>query len=217
MKQHQSEKYTIAWFKIADYVSRGEKERALGMYRLLSHSIHDAALKIQLEGDILWSFGDPQALEKYEQTAEQYKKEGRHLEASAVYEHILLLNNNHPCREELLSLYKVMNNRRFISNHLLYLIHELLEKKEFQKVASLIETNAPFLCEQALFSAYEKLILAQAHAKITPTDEIKSHIKKIINPENSNTIDKQLYLYHSLQAIYNPYALYIADLLENLV
>lgn len=217
MKQHQSEKYTIAWFKIADYVSRGEKERALGMYRLLSHSIHDAALKIQLEGDILWSFGDPQALEKYEQTADQYKKEGRHLEACAVYEHILLLNNNHPCREELLSLYMETKNSRLIGQHLLYLIHELLEKKEFQKVASLIENAASFICEQTLFCAYEKLILAQAHAKITLNDEIKSQIKKIVRPEDNNTIDKQLYLYHSLHAIHNEYALYIANLLENLL
>jgi hypothetical protein len=37
MKQTQVDKHTIAWFKIAECVSRGEKERALGVYRLLSH------------------------------------------------------------------------------------------------------------------------------------------------------------------------------------
>ncbi len=60
MKQVPSGKYTIAWFKLAECVSRGEKERALGVYRLLSHSLDDSALVCQLEGDIFLSFNDKQ-------------------------------------------------------------------------------------------------------------------------------------------------------------
>lgn len=89
MKQTQFDKHTIAWFKIAECVSRGEKERALGVYRLLSHSFNDNALKCQLEADIYCSFGETeQAILLYQQAMELYKKSHRSLEAEAVGEHL---------------------------------------------------------------------------------------------------------------------------------
>ncbi|MDZ4151079.1 hypothetical protein, partial [Methylicorpusculum sp.] len=81
----------MAWFALAECISRGEKERALGVYRLLSHSFDDCALKVQLEADILWSFRDGGALKKYEQAAELFTKERRLLEAAAVFEHVITL------------------------------------------------------------------------------------------------------------------------------
>lgn len=93
MKQSVSQKYTVAWFKLAEFISRGEKERALGLYRLLSHSFEDYALAHQLAGDILLSFNDQEAIEKYKAAAELYKKNGRFLEAIALYEQILLLTD----------------------------------------------------------------------------------------------------------------------------
>jgi len=91
MKQIPKNTHTIAWFKIAEYVSRGERERALGVYRLLSHSFDDAAVALQLEGDILWSFNDVKAVEKYQQAATLYAEQNRLLEAAAVYEHLITL------------------------------------------------------------------------------------------------------------------------------
>ena len=91
MKQVSSDKYNVAWFRLAECVSRGEKERALGVYRLLSHSLDDPALVVQLEADILWAFNDKQALEKYQEAAELYKKDQRMLEAASVYEHLITM------------------------------------------------------------------------------------------------------------------------------
>lgn len=65
---------SIAWFKLAEFVSRGEKERALGIYRLLSYSITDAALNAQLEGDILIAFSDERALESYHKAILLYNR-----------------------------------------------------------------------------------------------------------------------------------------------
>ena len=75
MKQAVSNKYNIAWFKLADCVSRGEKERAFGVYRLLSHSLDDQALARQLEGDLLLAFQDDGAVDKYREAVNLYKQE----------------------------------------------------------------------------------------------------------------------------------------------
>src|SRR5207248_1880950 len=95
MKQTQFDKHTIAWFKIADCVSRGEKERALGVYRLLSHSFNDNAIARQLEADIYCSFGEiEQAVSLYQQAMELYHKSQRFLEAAAVGEHLIAVRSD---------------------------------------------------------------------------------------------------------------------------
>lgn len=82
---------SVAWFKLAELISRGEKEKALSLYRLLSHSFEERAYVLQLEGDILWAFEDPAAIERYKQAAFLYQKEERSVSAAAIYEHLLLL------------------------------------------------------------------------------------------------------------------------------
>src|SRR6266404_5322088 len=94
MKQTQCDKHTIAWFKIAECVSRGEKERAFGVYRLLSHSFNDNAIARQLEADIYCSFGETeQAIVLYQQAMECYAKSDRFLEAAAVGEHLIQMRS----------------------------------------------------------------------------------------------------------------------------
>lgn len=111
MKQVPVDKYTIAWFKLAEFVARGEKERALGVYRLLCYSFDDKAFACQLEGDILWAFNDNNASEKYFQAAQLYQQEAKELQAAAVYEHLVTL---HPdCieyLENLVELYVLVND-----------------------------------------------------------------------------------------------------------
>lgn len=91
MAELQSEKYNIAWFKLAEFITRGEKERALGLFRLLAHSIQDPALTAQLKGDILLSFNDEQAIDEYLEAISIHKKYRRFAQAAALYEHILLV------------------------------------------------------------------------------------------------------------------------------
>jgi len=82
---------SIAWFRLAELVSRGEKEKALNLYRLLSHSFDDRAYALQVEGDILWSFEDDEALNKYKQAAFLYRKEQKLTAAVSLYENIFAL------------------------------------------------------------------------------------------------------------------------------
>ena len=107
MRQLPADKYNVAWFKLAEFVVRGEKERALGLYRLLVHSFDDAALAYQLEGDLLLSFHDGAAAkEKYTWAAQKYAQEHRFIEAAAVYEHLISLAPDYQdYYEQLLLLY----------------------------------------------------------------------------------------------------------------
>ena len=85
MRHLPANKYNIAWFKLAECVSRGEKERALGVYRLLSHSLDDEAFVYQLEGDILLAFGDSLgAIQRYVYALQTYKRYTRFVEAAAI-------------------------------------------------------------------------------------------------------------------------------------
>lgn len=120
MKQAQFDKHVIAWFKIADCVSRGEKERALGVYRLLSHSFNDNAVARQLEGDIYLSFGEQElAIPLYQQAIEWYQKSQRFLEAVAVCEHLISMNvRDVASRREAIKLYHVLKNMPKIHEHI---------------------------------------------------------------------------------------------------
>ncbi len=111
MRTFASESYTIAWFKIADFVARGEKERALHVYRLLMHSVEEPALSYQLEGDILLAFDDDAALDRYHVAANLYKKAGKWQQAISVYEHAGLFKEDEKILEALFDMYLSVKNR----------------------------------------------------------------------------------------------------------
>jgi hypothetical protein len=110
MMRASSEQYTVAWFTLAECVSRGERERAFGVYRLLAHSLDDRALAVQLEGDLFCAFKMPsQAIDRYQTAVRLYKQAGRFLEAASVCEHIRSLDPHHmQCQSELLDLYSTL-------------------------------------------------------------------------------------------------------------
>jgi len=145
MKQAPSGKYTIAWFKLAECVSRGEKERALGVYRLLSHSLDDSALVCQLEGDIFLSFNDKkQAATNYYQAAQLYKKDNRILEAAAVYEHLLTIQpEDKRYRTVIINLYNQLNIQSKVKEHVTFLVDHLLKNEKFDEIERIMEKVDP--------------------------------------------------------------------------
>ena len=116
MRLLPSDKYNVAWFKLAEFVARGEKERALGLYRLLVHSFDDVALAHQLQADLLWSFKDHQAFDLYQKAAEVHMQSGKTLQAAALFEHLLSIR---PCYryyiDQLEHLYCSINAREQLS------------------------------------------------------------------------------------------------------
>ena len=82
---------SVAWYKLADLIARGEREKALSVYRLLAHSFDDKAYALQLEGDVLLALSDERSKEKYFQAAFLYKDEKRWIDAVSLAEHLLVL------------------------------------------------------------------------------------------------------------------------------
>lgn len=101
---------SIAWYKLAELIAKREREKALNVYRLLSHSFIDKAYALQLEADILYSLQDKEAVEKYKQAAFLYRQEKRWINAIYVYEHLLDLDaKNAEVIGLLLDLYAKMD------------------------------------------------------------------------------------------------------------
>ncbi|HSW75651.1 MAG TPA: hypothetical protein VLG50_01290 [Candidatus Saccharimonadales bacterium] len=106
-----SDSYNIAWFTLADFVVRGEKERALSMHRLLMHSVQDVAIAQQLEGDILLAFGDEVAFDKYYSAAMLYKQSGKYQQAISVCQQVCLLRQDERILHVLFEIYNTLNNK----------------------------------------------------------------------------------------------------------
>lgn len=140
MKQVVSDKYSIAWFKIAECVAKGERERALGIYRLLSHSIDNQALSRQLEADILLFFGDPSALEKYKEAAQLYAQQQRFLEAVAIYEHLLTIGAPEAgCLPALVEWSIALAHKNKIAEYGLKLADSFLQKGDLEQAYHLFQ------------------------------------------------------------------------------
>ncbi|MFA5998709.1 MAG: hypothetical protein WC747_01670 [Candidatus Babeliales bacterium] len=111
MRVLMSESYNIAWFTLADFVTRGEKERALSMLRLLMHSVQDVAIAHQLEGDILLAFADDCAFDRYYTAAILYKQSERYQQAISVCLQVSSLKEDERTLEVLLDIYVILNNK----------------------------------------------------------------------------------------------------------
>ncbi len=139
MKHVDSDTYSVAWFKLADCIARGEKERALGVFRLLSHSFDDSALACQLYGDILRSFNDPKAVEQYQNAAQLYRERKRWIEAAAVYEHIITIEpENRQIRAQLIELYQQLHIRSKVMLYTSALIDSLLQNNEWKQAIEVV-------------------------------------------------------------------------------
>lgn len=139
MKLISSEKYSVAWFKLAEFVGRGEKERALGIYKLLAHTVDDRAFALQLKGDLLLAFADAQAIEIYHEAVKLYSNEQRYIQASALYEHLLLLCPDRiDFRIQLVSIYKHLASDKKILKHLTELSFILSTNYKFEEANNLL-------------------------------------------------------------------------------
>lgn len=161
MRHLPSDKYNVAWFKLAEFVVRGEKERALGMYRLLVHSFDDKALARQLAGDLLLSFKDVAgALLCYQEAAGIYQDGKRLIEAAAVYEHIgTLAPDDYESMYQLLLLYTTLKNEARFGACIQRFCKLLVQKNEINKIEQLIYEFPDMVVGQIKADIYRTITL----------------------------------------------------------
>ena len=160
MKHMQSDKQTIAWFKIAECVSRGEKERALGVYRLLSHSFNDNAVALQLEADIYLSFNEQEkAIALYHQAIKAYQKTDRLLEAVAICEHLLTITpSDFLLRKDVIRLFKTIGIVAKVVGHMRYLVKHYIHTNQWQEVKAIIADGEDFADPLGRVTIYQQMI-----------------------------------------------------------
>lgn len=110
MKKGTEHNSSLGWFNLARLVSKGEKEKAISLFKLLSYSFEDKAFALQVEGDLLKFFDDRSAVDKYIQAAFLYRKESKLVAAASIYEHILSIDpTNDEYYAALLELYAMLD------------------------------------------------------------------------------------------------------------
>lgn len=142
MRQLPADKYNVAWFKLAEFVVRGEKERALGLYRLLIHSFDDKALASQLEGDLLLAFNDDGAVLKYEEAAYAYYKAERYIEAIAMFENLLSLKPyTQDYIKKVIILYREIGQEQKAITHIVHLACRYIELARIDDALELMQPD----------------------------------------------------------------------------
>ncbi len=139
MKTLTSESYNIAWFKLADFVARGEKERALSVMRLFMHSVSNEALTQQLEGDILLAFNDHTVHDRYYSAANLFKKSGNLHQAANAYQQALEFKDNEQILELLLEIYAQLKLKTKLSNTCTKIAKIMLQKNSFKELQIILD------------------------------------------------------------------------------
>lgn len=177
MRQVRSEKSNVAWFTLAECVSRGERERALGVYRLLSHSLHDAAVVAQLEGDLLWAFSDKTAVNKYLLAATYYQADGRFREALTVLEYCLSLEpTSHECKKRLVELAHALKSEQLLAQYIPLYIDTVSDQETFIIVRDILDSYS----SSTLFPFKIALLLRVAMVGCLSQDFLFSYLEKVI-------------------------------------
>ncbi len=191
----QSEKFNIAWFKLAESVARKEKERAFSLYRLLAHSIGNAALEAQLEGDLLLAFNDARAYNSYLKAAQLYQREGKLTSAIAVTEHASsLVAENSDCMLQLSYLYDKMGEQKKAEHYADRAIQLLMEKENIDSILTRCQNAA--LSESHLLLLLEQLTL-QLVSRVNYPERVAHQVldflmPELVNQEDSNHLAKWL-------------------------
>jgi hypothetical protein len=213
-----SDKYSIAWFKHAECVARGEKERALGVYRLLSYSFDDQAFASQLAGDLLRSFDDNTAIDQYHQAAQLYQKAHRFLESAAVYEHLIhLIPDKELYLINLVELYTHMHDTGHAVHHMTQLLDILSKKHKWDDIHDLISKYDTLIEGHHAVKMYKKIIFDVIDQEEVPHERICSYIEKTIELLLMDGDDRKLQRFLSeLKACNESYYQHATKLIEEL-
>jgi len=189
MRYVPSDKYTIAWFKLAECVAKGEKEKAFGVYRLLMHSLEDQAYAYQLEGDLLDAFQDERAIEKYAHAAHLYQHNNRAKEAIVLYKELIYkAPNENRYLARLIDLYKNHKSAPIGIEKLIALSNELIEKNMSLRAAIVIDELQSVVDVVTIFPLYTKIMTALIMLHSDKEDKVEEMLYKIldvlINPDH---------------------------------
>jgi hypothetical protein len=181
MKPVSLEKQSVAWFKLAECVGRGEKERTLSLFRLLTYSLDNKPFTKQLEADILAFFEDKQALTEYVSAAHLYYQEGNIVEASVVYEKLIALESKQEFLEKVISLYFELKDQKKAIYYQKQLCTVLLSKGRVEKAVMQFKSFEENLDEGEKIDLYKAIITAALTHKYGQQKTITEYLHKALD------------------------------------
>lgn len=195
----------LAWFKLSEFILRGEKERAFGIYKILVLAFDSEAFCALLEGDLYASFNEHKmAFEKYLHAAKLYESAKETFLAAITYESLIkVADKSANIWQQLLILYQEINYMPKIEFILKNLFYNLLKENradEAKEILNELEKIGNSIEERELWSIY----LLEINAK----DEALMHINKILEDHfvNGSSMEIQKFLsklYALDQDVYN--------------
>jgi|ERR1700733_404284 len=181
MRYASNDKYTIAWFKLAECVAKGEKEKAFGVYRLLKHSLDDEAYAYQLEGDLLGAFQDERATEKYAHAAQLYYQNHRFKEAADLYEELFLfMPENEQYVSKLIDVCKHNKSNEFFKNKLFKVVEVLKQKQIYHSLILIFEQLSEIVYRAQLIPVYVDIVVQAIKRKENHAPIIARFIESIM-------------------------------------
>lgn len=182
MKVEIAERQSIAWFKLSEFIARGEKERAMSLLRLLMHSFDDRAYSKKLAAELLASFDDSQALEEYLQAAQLYKAQGDLLEAVSIFELLTFLQPEAPeYFEKVILLFKELGNVQKVLFYQKQLTNLFLQKGRVEKGVMLFESIEGSLDAVEKLSFFQTIVLQALEHRYAQQSVISSYLKKALD------------------------------------
>lgn len=195
MSQATEHSYQIAWFKLSEFIQRKEKERALGIHRLLMHTIDNPAFAKQLEGDLLMAFDDPDAKNSYIESARLYRKNHNLAQATAIYEQLVLHFLHEPLfLQTLIAYYLELNHSTRIVMSFGHLIEPLVLAQQEQSVLESIKHVSVILEPPDQATLYTQLVIPLIKTNRETPELIKQLIKKVVILLGNSTQERELFI-----------------------
>jgi hypothetical protein len=167
----------LAWFKLFEFISRGEKERAFGVYKVLMLAFDSKPFCLLVEGDLHATFDEnSEAIQKYLEAAKLYEENQETFLASVAYESVIKISSKAIYWKKLLQLYKEIDYQPKVVRALknIFLLH-LKNKNEPEAKEILLNLKELGNCMEE----EESLALYQLQEKTTKKDVLEN-ISKIL-------------------------------------
>lgn len=202
MKQYVGEK-SVAWFKLAECIGRGEKERALGLYRLLTYSFEDPAFVKKLEAEIIATFDKELAAKEFLHAAHLYFNRGDTKEALFIYE---LLHDLFPEKteyvERLIDLTQAQSYQDRLLTYQRRACHLFLQEGKCAKAASLLTVLKEHLDGKEYAQLTQLFVCKALEFKVSHQQLVTQYLQETLTTYIRFDLDRELQQFMaSLQVI----------------
>mgnify|MGYP000396704086 CR=1 FL=1 len=207
MKSEMGVRQTIAWFKLAEFVNRGEKERALSLFRLLTHSFDDKAFIKKLGAEVLASFDDTQAFIEYAHAAHLYKVQGDVVEAVAIYELLTVLQPSVSEHfEKVIAAFQEMGNGLKVLQYQKQLCELMLCQGNIDSGIVLFKEIEPFFDESEKLFFFKKIVqeslLHRYAQRAVITEYLEKSLKGLLKSAGEADLNQFLMILQGLDGMW---------------